>query len=114
MSIAIMKDVEKRATIEPYYPYKVHELNYQDVRWEVFAGSPDPTPQTSLQVRTPAKCFKCGLELRESRAFLRRGYMWKCVGCGFSKRNQAKFAEEVDRVEKIAQAEIDREYNKKH
>jgi ribosomal protein L37AE/L43A len=52
------------------------------------------------EVKSPPKCPKCGVELEEKKGFL-YGYIWKCVACGFSKRNRDSFSTDAGRAEKI-------------
>jgi ribosomal protein L37AE/L43A len=94
----------------------IGKLNYAGVVWRVRApalatresfNSSRISP-SSIEVETPPRCPKCGTELEESRSFW-GGYIWKCVGCGFQKRNRDSYYREKDRVEKIARREWEKQ-----
>jgi hypothetical protein len=91
------------------YPYKICDITYKDIVWEVFARSPNPPPRSSLLAKNE-KCKKCGMRLEESESFF-WGYLWKCIGCGFKKRNRDSFGKESERVERIADRELEKQYD---
>lgn len=88
---------------------KIDMVVYQGVTWDMLAPTRHPreTPEdyakrlpTIGEARIPPKCPKCGVELEEKKGFL-YGHIWKCVACGFSKRNRDSFYAEAVRAEKV-------------
>jgi hypothetical protein len=91
----------------------VGRITYQGVTWVVRLPAPrhqlapvDPPGPGDVDVTTPPRCPVCGTELEESKSFW-WGYNWKCVRCGFSKRNRESFYSEVSRVERVARREFE-------
>jgi ribosomal protein L37AE/L43A len=87
-------------------------LKYAEVLWKIRAPAPEPmAPWTRLnrseispsciEVEIPPRCPKCETELEQSHSFW-GGCIWKCVQCGFQKRNKDSYYKEEERVEKIA------------
>ena len=100
---------------------EIGELDYEGVKWKVIAPlphpssfnrSPDLTP-SRIRVRTPPRCPECGTKLEESKSFW-GGYIWECVGCGFKKRSKESFYTVDDRVEKLAQRDVERDFENKY
>jgi ribosomal protein L37AE/L43A len=96
---------------------KVDAIAYQGVTWDILAPARHPLEKpadyarrlpTVGGARIPPKCPKCGVELEEKEGLL-YGHIWKCVACGFKKRNRDSFSTEAGRAEKIwrAKAEAD-------
>jgi hypothetical protein len=88
---------------------KIDAVTYRDVTWDIVAPSRHPreTPEdyarrlpTIGEARIPPKCPKCGVELEQKDGWI-YGYIWRCVSCGFSKRNRDPFFPEAGRAEKI-------------
>lgn len=88
---------------------KVGEVEYKGVKWDVRA----PQPQTFenpdeyekrlpdiAEVNIPPRCPNCGVDLEEKKSLI-LGHIWKCVDCGFSKRNFDSYYTEYKRAEKI-------------
>jgi len=95
----------------------IGKLNYAGVVWRVRAPAlPVPWESfnssrispSSIEIEIPPRCPKCETELEESHSFWRR-YIWKCVRCGFQKRNRDSYYREEDRVEKIARREWEKQ-----
>jgi hypothetical protein len=96
---------------------KVDAIAYQGVTWDIVAPVQHPLEKqadyarrlpTIGEARIPPKCPKCGVELEEKKGII-YGYTWRCVACGFKKRNRDSFLIEAGRAEKIwrAKAEAD-------
>jgi len=96
---------------------KFDAVTYQGVTWDIFAPARHPHEQPADyarrlpragEARYPPKCPKCGVELEEKKGLL-FGHNWRCVACGFKKRNRDPFSIEAERAEKIwrAKAEAD-------
>ena len=88
---------------------KVGGVDYKGVKWDIRAPAPSNYDTQSeyekrlpdiIDVKTPPKCPNCGVELEEKKSRI-YGYIWKCVGCGFSKRNKDSFYTESKRAERI-------------
>ena len=82
--------------------------SYAGVIWIVRAPKPseldlEPPEITAsdLELETPPRCPKCETEIEQSRSFW-GGYVWKCVKCGFHKRNSDSYYREEERARKIA------------
>jgi len=96
----------------PYGGWRtIGKLKYADVIWIVRAPAPpllelEPEPITphDLDIDTPPRCPKCETEIEQTQSFW-GGYIWKCVRCGFRKRNRDSYYQEEDRVKKIAKRE---------
>jgi ribosomal protein L37AE/L43A len=91
---------------------KVGEVEYKGVKWDVRAPAPshydtqleyEKRLPDMIDVKKPPKCPKCGVGLEEKKSRI-YGYIWKCVGCGFSKRNIDSFYAESERAERIWKA----------
>jgi uncharacterized Zn finger protein (UPF0148 family) len=96
---------------------KIDAVAYQGVTWDIFAPVQHPHEQPADyarrlpragEARYPPKCPKCGVELEEKKGLL-FGHNWRCVACGYKKRNKDPFSVEAERAEKIwrAKAEAD-------
>jgi ribosomal protein L37AE/L43A len=88
---------------------KVGTIDYSGVKWDVRAPVPSMYESPSsyenrlsdiIRVKIPPKCPKCGVELEERNTFF-GGYLWSCVGCGFSKVNPVSFYTEAQRAERL-------------
>jgi ribosomal protein L37AE/L43A len=87
-------------------------LNYAGVLWRVCAPAPAPWESSDplkispsrIEVDTPPRCPNCETEIEESHSFW-GGYIWRCVNCGFKRRNRDSYYRERDRAEKIARRE---------
>ncbi|MFX0208573.1 MAG: hypothetical protein ACFFDT_21505 [Candidatus Hodarchaeota archaeon] len=107
-----------RATTISRYGYEeIGEIDYEGVKWKVIAPlphpssfnrSPDLTP-SRIRVSIPPRCPECGTKLEESKSFW-GGYNWECVGCGFKKRSRESYYTIDDRVEKLAQRDVEKRY----
>lgn len=96
------------AIIRPYYlrPVWLFDYPYADVLWEVYTSSrAQISHEQDIQVRVPPKCKNCQTKLEESKGFW-GGYMWKCIGCGFSKKNRDYFSKEANRAERLAERQL--------
>jgi len=93
----------------PFGWINIGKLNYAGVVWRIRASAPPPwesfnplrVSPSSIEVETPPRCPECETELEESQRFW-GGYIWKCVGCGFLKKNRDSYYKESKRAEKIA------------
>jgi len=98
----------------PYGGWRnIGKLKYADVIWIVRAPAPpwyelNPEPITphDLDIDTPPRCPKCETELEQAQSFW-GGYVWKCVKCGFQKRNRESYYKEEERAKKIARREFE-------
>jgi len=94
----------------------VGKLNYAGVLWRIHAPAPSPLEsfdpssisQSSIEVETPPRCPKCETELEQSHNFW-GGYIWRCVSCGFQRRNKDSYYQEAERAEKIARREWEKQ-----
>jgi len=85
------------------------EHDYAGVKWKVWLPSPGPfssrkvsdVSPSSIEVAIPPRCPDCETELEQSRSFW-GGYVWRCVACGFKRKNPDSYYREAERVEKIA------------
>lgn len=91
----------------------IGKLKYADVVWIVRAPTPpwyelDPKPITphDLDIDTPPRCPKCETEIEQTQGFW-GGYIWKCVKCGFKKRNPKSYYREEERAKKIARRDFE-------
>jgi len=75
---------------------KVDTMAYQGVTWDVVAPVQHPLEKpadyarrlpTTGEAKMPPKCPKCGVELEEKEGWI-YGYIWRCVACGFKKRDK--------------------------
>jgi hypothetical protein len=91
---------------------KIDAVAYQGVTWDIVAPVRHPLEKPADyarrlpaigEARSPPKCPKCGVELEEKEGWI-YGYIWRCVACGFSKRNRDTFLVEAGRAEKIWRA----------
>jgi len=97
---------------------ELDEIRYKEVIWRTrtpapgIGGSFDPKELSpdAIQVQTPPRCPECQTEIEESHSFW-GGYLWRCVQCGFMKRNRDSFYREFRRAERIAQRKWE-EYQK--
>ena len=94
------------------------EMAFAEVIWRMRTYSPSPgkifdpnkiDPNT-ITVETPPRCPKCKTEIEEYSSFW-GGYVWKCVGCGYTKRNKNSFYNEAGRAERIARRQMERQTN---
>ncbi len=88
---------------------KVDTIAYQGVTWDIVAPARHSLEKQADyagrlpaigEARIPPKCPKCGIELEERKGML-YGHVWRCVACGFKKRNKDAFLTEAGRAEKI-------------
>jgi len=98
----------------PYGGWRnIGKLKYADVIWIVRAPAPpwhelDPEPISAydLDLQTPPRCPKCETEIEQTQSFW-GGYIWKCVKCGFHKRNRESYYREEERAKKIARRDFE-------
>ena len=118
--VVTQKDRIKQIGSAPPTPpalQKVDAVAYQGVTWDIVAPARHPLEKPADyarrlpaigEARSPPKCPKCGVELEEKEGWI-YGYIWRCVACGFSRRDRDTFLIEAGRAEKIwrAKAESD-------
>ena len=84
-------------------------VEYAGVKWDIIAPKPSTYEFESeyekrlpkiIETRTPPICPSCGVELEETKSRI-YGYIWKCVGCNFSKRNKDSYYTESKRALRI-------------
>jgi ribosomal protein L37AE/L43A len=88
----------------------IEDINYKDVIWKVKMlkrGRSTGLHDNDINVDIPPRCQKCGTKLEQSRTYFDK-FIWKCVSCGFSKKNDDSWYVERDRVEKITQREVEK------
>jgi ribosomal protein L37AE/L43A len=94
----------------PIYGWlNIGAIEYAGALWRLNAPKPGPfiafepsdVSPSNIEVDLPPRCPKCETELEESKCFF-SGYIWKCVKCGFRKKNKNSYYIESERVEKIA------------
>lgn len=93
----------------------IDEFEYNDVYW-VVRGPQQNTYETkqdyenrivnSIEVKVPPKCPICGVELEQSKSWI-FGYIWRCIDCGFKKRNKDSYYTEAKRAEKIYKRDLE-------
>jgi ribosomal protein L37AE/L43A len=89
-------------------------LKYLGVTWRITAPKDDPWGSFSIsriEVETPPRCSRCGTEIEQSHSFW-GGYIWKCVGCNFKKRNGDSYYDEGRRAGKIARNKFEKQKEK--
>lgn len=89
----------------------IKKLDYAGVKWVIIVPermydklSNDSLREISsawIEVDTPPRCPNCEAELEQSLGFF-GGYVWKCIVCGFKKRNRNSYYIEVERAKRIA------------
>jgi len=65
-----------------------------------------------IDIDTPPRCPICKTEIEEYHNFF-GGYIWKCVSCGFKKRNKESYFHQSDSVKRIVKREIEKEQEKR-
>lgn len=89
--------------------HKVDTVEYQGVNWDILAPAQHPAEKPADyarrlphigEVRIPPKCPKCGVELEETKSMM-FWHRWRCVACGFKKRNRDPYVTEAVRAGKI-------------
>jgi hypothetical protein len=104
-----IKQIGSTASPAPPVLQKVEAIAYQGVTWDIVAPVQPMLEKTADytrrlptigEARSPPKCPKCGVELEQKEGWI-YGYIWRCVACGFSKRNRDSFLIEAGRAEKI-------------
>ena len=94
----------------------IHKIEYANVVWQVrvpvrtstFRGREVPTID-DLDIEIPPRCPDCGTKLEETKSFW-GWYVWKCIKCGFRKRNRDDFFKEERRVIKLAERWFEETY----
>ena len=97
-----------------YTNNKVGEIKYNDVIWTIFIpkelfGGPFSKKEIDkdyIEISTNPLCPKCKTELEERQNIL-WGFNWKCIKCGFNKKNRYNIIFEKERALKIAKSEWD-------
>ena len=94
---------------------KVDTVEYKGVSWDILAPAQHPLEKPADyarrlpeigEVKITPRCPKCGIELEEKKGML-FGHIWRCVACGFSKRNSDSFGTEAGRAGKIWKAKAE-------
>jgi ribosomal protein L37AE/L43A len=97
---------------------QVGKLEHAGVCWIIRAASPPPwTPcephqisPASLEVETPPRCPRCETELEGSERFW-GGHLWKCIDCGFERKNSDSYYLESERAERMARRHWERSFH---
>jgi ribosomal protein L37AE/L43A len=99
----------------PVYGYIVIGiLNYKSVKWRVLYPNdpswdlnPSPINPDSIEIKSTPYCPNCeNMELNEHRNLWGQ-YVWKCIRCGFKKKNGKSSLEESENsVIKLAKNEV--------
>ncbi|ETA68028.1 hypothetical protein MettiDRAFT_1475 [Methanolobus tindarius DSM 2278] len=90
----------------------IFQIQYNGVLWDIrvpkgidsFLVSSKTVDR--IDVKLPPKCPLCKTELEQTRSFI-KGYKWKCVSCGFTKRNNDIWHKEAERAKKIAKRKLE-------
>lgn len=87
----------------------IHKIKHAGVNWHVripvddYALKDRERPTVSdLDIEIPPRCPECGTKIEETESFW-PGYIWKCVKCGFHKRNRDSYLKEERRVTNLAE-----------
>jgi ribosomal protein L37AE/L43A len=88
------------------YPYQRPDYPHKGVYWEVWATRKRPRKGDSLRVRAAPKCPECRREMEENKTFWGK-FSWTCIKCGFKLINEDSSAKESERVEKLAEADLE-------
>ena len=94
----------------------IYKVEHAGVVWNVrvpvqastFKRREVPT-LNALDIEIPPRCPDCGTELEETKSFW-GWYVWKCVNCGFRKRNRDNCFKEERRVIKLARKRFEEIY----
>ena len=94
----------------------IYKIEHAGVIWNVrvpvqastFKRRKVPTLD-DLDIEIPPRCPKCSTKLEEIKSFW-CGYVWKCVNCGFHKRNRDDWFKEERRVIKLAERRFEEIY----
>jgi len=94
----------------------IAKFNYVGLIWKVRAPAtapwesfdPSSISSSSIEIETPPRCPKCETEIEQEHSFW-GGYIWRCVRCGFKKRNRDSYYREQERAEKIARREWEKQ-----
>lgn len=89
---------------------EIAELVHKDVIWIVRVPKSCFSINScdEINVDSTPRCPECKTKLEQSDSFF-GGYIWKCVYCGFNKRNKDSWYKESERAKKIAQREFEKE-----
>jgi hypothetical protein len=109
--ITTKEKIRQIASAPPAPPtlQKIDTVAYQGVNWDILAPAQHPLESPADyakrlpgigEVKITPRCPKCGVELEEKKGML-FGHIWRCVSCGFSKRNRDPFPVEAGRAGKI-------------
>lgn len=100
----------------------IGEIKYKGVKWVVRAPKPIKFEMeleymeriaNDIVVNIPPKCPNCGVELEQSKGWI-YGYIWRCIDCGFSKKNKESYYTEAKRAEKLYKRDLEVRINSKH
>lgn len=118
MAIIATKEKIRQIGDAPPAPPALHKVDlveYKGVNWDILAPArhPQETPENYTrrlpqigEVRIPPKCPRCGVELEETKSMM-FWHRWRCVACGFSKRNRDTYATEAVRAGKIWKGKVE-------
>ena len=108
LGITTRETIRKIGNAPPAPPalQKIDTVPYRDVNWDILAPAQHPLEKPADYIRRlptigevgiPPKCPKCGVGLEETGSLL-FWHRWRCVACGFTKRNRDPFAAEAVRA----------------
>jgi len=91
----------------------IGKIDYNGLVWRIIIPAPaeksfNPIPLSSIEVEIPPRCPNCETEIEELSNHSGR-VVWRCVRCGFKKRNRDGYFTEKHRAEKIARRELEDE-----
>jgi len=91
----------------------IDTIKYAGVIWNVRVPVTDCTFKLKevltphdLDIETPPRCPNCRTELEQAQSFW-GWYVWKCVHCGFHRRNRERYYKEAERVGKIVRSKFE-------
>jgi hypothetical protein len=116
ITIAIRKKMNYYSLYIGYAPtfgwQSIGEISYEGVIWKIrtpnqYLNFPDrfEEEEIDIDVEIPPRCPNCKTKLEKSDKIY--WYTWQCVRCNFKKRTWNNFSKIQERVEKVAERDIE-------